>query len=297
MDIRRLRRPGKGEAAKMQSKRIGLAAVLGAFVLLSPAAASAKTLIGSGSSVAQPYLQSLFAAYHRVRPGISFLYTADGGNAGVKDVQSGRSQFAVNTRPPLPSDAGTTYVKLWLDGLCIYVNSQNRLSNLSIGELAGIFTGVSTSWSQFPGSGLSTTIDAVGRDSTAGTFSFFTAAVLNGQTQGSNVNTQASDGLVANAIGHDPNSIGYAGLARAKDPGLKKVNVGGIACAPAFVKTLKYPLSRFIWMVFPTASPDLDVQKFTDWARTSVPAGEIITKVGAVPAFNKTAHKKHKRKH
>ena len=71
--------------------------------------------------------------------GRSFVYTADGGNAGVKDVQSGRSQFAVNTRPPLPADAGTTYVKLWLDGLCVYVNSQNKLSNLSIGELAGIF--------------------------------------------------------------------------------------------------------------------------------------------------------------
>ena len=60
------------------------------------------------------------------------------------------------------SDAGTTYVKLFLDGLCVYVNSSNKLANLSIGELSDIFTGVRTSWSQIPGSGLSTTIDAVG---------------------------------------------------------------------------------------------------------------------------------------
>jgi phosphate transport system substrate-binding protein len=280
----------------MHTKKVGPAVVV-ALVLALPASAGAKTLIGSGSSVAQPYLQALFAGYHKVNPRIQFLYTANGGNAGVKDVQAGRSQFAVNTRPPLPSDAGTTYIKLWLDGLCVYVSSQNKLANLSIGEVANIFLGVETSWSQFPGSGLSTTIDAVGRDSTAGTFSFFTAAVLNGQTQGSNVTTQASDGLVANAIKHDPSSIGYAGLARAKDSGLKKVNLGGVACAPAFVKTLKYPLSRFVWMVLPTASPDLDAQKFTDWARTSVAAGETITRVGAVPAFNKTAHKRKKRKH
>jgi phosphate transport system substrate-binding protein len=278
----------------MQSKRISLAAAIGALVLLVPASASAKTLIGSGSSVAQPYLQALFAGYHKVKPGISFLYTADGGNAGVKDVQGGKSQFAVNTRPPLPSDAGTTYDKLWLDGLCVYVNSQNKIANLSIPEVSDIFTGVRTSWSQFPSSGLSATIDAIGRDSTAGTFSFFTAAVLNGKTQGSNVNTQASDGLVANAIKQDPNSIGYAGLARAKDSGLKKVNLGGVACTPAFVKTLAYPLSRFVWMVLPTASADADAQKFTDWVRTSVAAGEIIAKVGAVPAFNKKPHKKHK---
>jgi phosphate transport system substrate-binding protein len=278
----------------MRRKRLGLATALG-LLLVTPASAGAKTLIGSGSSVAQPYLQALFAGYHRVNPRIQFLYTADGGNAGVKDVQAGRSQFAAQSRPPLPSDAGTTYIKLFLDGLCVYVNPQNKLTNISIAELSDIFTGVRTSWSQVPGSALSTTIDAVGRDSTAGSFTFFTAAVLNGQTQGSNVNTLASDGLVANAIKQDPSAIGYAGLARSKDPGLRKVSLAGVACAPPFIKTLKYPLSRFLWLVLPTASPDLDVQKFADWVRTSVSAGEIITRGGAVPAFNKT-RKSHKKR-
>jgi phosphate transport system substrate-binding protein len=279
----------------MLTKKVGLATVL-ALVLALPASAGAKTLIGSGSSVAQPYMQALFAGYHKVNPRVQFLYTANGGNAGVKDVQSGRSQFAVNTRPPLPSDAGTTYVKLFLDGLCVYVNSSNKLANLSIGELSDIFTGVRTSWSQVPGSGLSTTIDAVGRDSTAGSFTFFTAAILNGQTQGSNVTTQASDGLVANAIKQDPNAIGYAGLARSKTAGIKRVKLAGVACEPAFVKTLRYAMSRFIWLVIPTAGTDQDVAKFADWIRTSVSAGEIITKGGAVPAFNKKPKKKH-RKH
>ena len=278
----------------MRCKRFGLATALG-LLLLTPASAGAKTLIGSGSSVAQPYLQALFAGYHRVNPRIQFLYTADGGNAGVKDVQAGRSQFAAQSRPPLPSDAGTTYIKLFLDGLCVYVNPQNKLTNISIAELSDIFTGVRTSWSQVPGSALNTTIDAVGRDSTAGSFTFFTAAVLNGQTQGSNVNTLASDGLVANAVKQDPSAIGYAGLARSKDSGLKKVSLAGVACAPQFIKTLKYPLSRFLWLVVPTVSPDLDVQKFADWVRTSAAAGEIITKGGAVPAFNKT-RKSHKKR-
>ena len=277
----------------MRWKRLGLATALG-LLFVTPASAGAKTLIGSGSSVAQPYLQALFAGYHRVNPRIQFLYTADGGNAGVKDVQAGRSQFAAQSRPPLPSDAGTTYIKLFLDGLCVYVNPQNKLTNISIAELSDIFTSVRTSWSQVPGSALNTTIDAVGRDSTAGSFTFFTAAVLNGQTQGSNVNTLASDGLVANAIKQDPNAIGYAGLARSKDPGLKRVSLAGVACVPQFIKTLKYPLSRFLWLVLPTAGADLDVQKFADWVRTSVKAGEIITKGGAVPAFNKKAHKKRR---
>ena len=275
----------------MHTKKVGLATVL-ALVLALPASAGAKTLIGSGSSVAQPYMQALFAGYHKVNPRVQFLYTANGGNAGVKDVQSGRSQFAVNTRPPLPSDAGTTYVKLFLDGLCVYVNSSNKLANLSIGELSDVFTGVRTSWSQIPGSGLSTTIDAVGRDSTAGSFTFFTAAILNGQTQGSNVTTQASDGLVANAIKQDPNAIGYDGLAW-QGHGQKTLRVNGVPCKASkiSVEPLKYPLSRYLFLVLPNSGVSPALQKFIDWARRSPEAGPTILAAGGVPAFNKKPKK------
>jgi phosphate transport system substrate-binding protein len=285
----------KGDGSKMTRRRLGLAAAL-SLALLTPASASAKTLIGSGSTTAQPYLQALFQGYRKVNPSIQFIYTGDGGNAGVKDVQAGRSQFAAQSRPPLPSDAGTTYVKLFLDGLCVDVNSRNRTNNLSVGQTSDIFTGVLTNWGLLPGSGLSSTIDAVGRDSTSGSFTFFTAAILNGKTQGSNVNTLASDGLIANAVRQDPNSIGYVGLAYQKNPGLKALSLNGIPCADKNIKTLQYPLSRFIWLVLPTASPDLDVQKFADWVRTSVAAGEIIKRGGAVPAFNKTKPKKRRHK-
>src|SRR3954467_3779325 len=166
-------------------------------VIAAPATAGAKTVIGSGSSVAEPYLRALFAGYHKVKPKIHFIYTASGGNAGVKDVQQGRSQFAVNTRPPLPSDSGTTYRQLFLDGLCVDVNTANSLTNLSITSLADIFLGNVTNWGQVPGAGLSSTIAPVGRDSTAGTYTFFQSAVLNGKTQSTNVNPVTSDGLVA----------------------------------------------------------------------------------------------------
>src|SRR3954452_22473284 len=112
---------------------IALAVVITAFA--APAVPGAKPLIGSGSSVAEPYLRALFAGYRKVKPKVKFIYTADGGNAAVKDVQTGRSNFGVNTRPPLPSDSGTTYRQLFLDGLCIDVNSANSLTDISIASL------------------------------------------------------------------------------------------------------------------------------------------------------------------
>ena len=120
----------KGNALRLKLRTAVAVAVI-APTLAVPAAAGATTVIGSGSSAEQPILTALFAGYHKLHHSINFVYTADGGNAGVKDVQSGTSQFAVNTRAPLPSDAGTLQAKLYLDGLCVAVNKANK-ANMSL---------------------------------------------------------------------------------------------------------------------------------------------------------------------
>ena len=271
----------------MKIKRALAAALAAVVVMAVPASASATDLIGSGSVAAQPVYEALFKAYEKKHKGVHFIYTANGGNASVKDVQQGRSGFGVNTRPPLPSDSGTTYRQLFLDGLCIDVNSANSLSNLTIGGLSDIFLGNVANWSQVPGSGLSTTIDPVGRDSTAGTYTFFQSAVLSGKTQSSNVNPVTSDGLVANAVAKDPNAIGYVGFAHSKGKGLKTLTLNGKPCAPKYVKAQTYPLSRYVWFVSRSDNPDPDVIRFATWVRTSAAAGKILKRAGAVPAFNR----------
>ena len=132
----------------MRIKTLAIAAVALAG-LAAPASADAVTLIGSGSVAAQPVLQALFQTYTKqVNPKVKFVYIANGGNAGVKDVQNGTSQFAGNARTPLPSDAGTTYIKMFLDGLCLDVNPKNNLSNITIQQTHDIYRGLITNWSQ-----------------------------------------------------------------------------------------------------------------------------------------------------
>jgi phosphate transport system substrate-binding protein len=277
---------------------------LAAFAALAiPASAGATTLIGSGSIAAQPVLQALFAKYTQLHPSIHFQYTANGGNSGVKDVQQGRSMFAGQARLPLPSDAGTTYIKLYLDGLCMDVNKNNNLGNITIDKTRDIYTGVATNWNQVPGSNLANTIDPVGRDTNGGTYNFFLQAVLNNQLPSSNVNAVFSDGLVVNAVKKDDNAIGYAGLAWQGSPKMHAVKVNGVPCHAKNVKTLAtgkgaplYPLSRYIFLVVPTDSPNQAVLKFANWARLSRVAGPVISKAGGVPAFNKPP-KKHRKHH
>jgi phosphate transport system substrate-binding protein len=274
----------------MRIKSLGVI-VAAAMALVIPASASATTLIGSGSVAAQPVLQALFHKYSKLHKDIKFVYTPNGGNAGVKDVQTGKSQFAGQAREPLPSDAGTTYIKMYLDGLCIDVNPANNLSNISIPQLSDIYRGITTSWSAV-GSSLGTTIDPVGRDTNGGTYNFFLQAVLNNQLPSSNVNALTADGLVLNAVRQDQSAIGYFGLAW-QLKGVRSVKVNGIPCAAKQVKTLKYPLSRYIFLVLPNDNPNSDVQKFADWARRSRIAGPVISKAGGVPAFNKKPKKHH----
>lgn len=196
----------------MRIKFLAIAAVALAGLAV-PASASAVTYIGSGSVAAQPVLQALFKVYTKeINPKVHFVYTANGGNAGVKDVQNGTSQFAGNARTPLPSDAGTTYIKMFMDGLCLDVNKANTLTDISIQQAHDIYRGLLTNWSQVGGN-LTTTIDPVGRDTNGGTYNFFLQAVLNNEAPASNVNALTADGLVVNAVKQDPNAIGYAGLA------------------------------------------------------------------------------------
>src|SRR6478735_6237604 len=259
----------------MRRKTLAITAI-GLLGLAVPASAGAKTLIGSGSVAAQPVLQALFAQYTKVTKGkVKFVYTANGGNAGVKDVQNGTSQFAGQARTPLPSDAGTTYIKMFLDGLCLDVNPKNQLSNITIQSTHDIYRGLVTNWSGVPGSNLTTTIDPVGRDTNGGTYNFFLQAVLNNELPSSNVNALTSDGLVVNAVKQDPAAIGYAGLAW-QGKGIDSVSVDGVACKSSKVRSLKYPLSRYIFIVLPTDNPNAQVAKFVDWARKSKKAGKVI---------------------
>ncbi|MGO9753001.1 MAG: PstS family phosphate ABC transporter substrate-binding protein [Solirubrobacteraceae bacterium] len=281
-------RPPVGRLRGLRVRALAaLAVAVPVLALPSAAAARTITLVGAGSSAAQPYMLELFRGYSHIHRNIRFTYFPDGGNAGVKNVQSGAPyEFAINTRPPEPSDGGTTYVKLFLDALCIAVNHNNSITNISLTNLKDIFLGDDTSWNDVPGSNLTTTIAPIGRNAAAGQYTFFQQSVLNGESQALNVQQDTSDGLVQVGIEQNPEAIGYVGLAHSGPP-VKKLTVNHVACSAPSIRSESYPLFRYDWGVFPTAHPTVQVLQFFSWVRTSAAAGKIINEAGAVAAFNK----------
>ena len=107
----------------------------------------------------------------------------------------------------------------------------------------------------------------------------------------SNVAALTADGLVRNAVAGDPDGIGYFGLGW-QERSVKKLTLNGIACSAKQVKKLRYPLSRFIFLVLPTNASSPALERFADWVRNSPIAGKITAKAGSVPAFNRTKSKK-----
>lgn len=279
-------RPKKGIALRLKIRTVAVTAAVTP-VLAVPSAAAAATVIGSGSSAEQPVLTALFAGYAKVHRNVHFVYTADGGNAGVKDVQQRRSQFAVNTQAPLPSDSGTVQYKLFLDGLCVAVNKANSVSNVPLTRAANIFLGVFTSWSQVSGSGLTTTIDPIGRNSAAGSYTFFQQAVLKGQTQASNVEQLSSDGpgRDRDQARQERNRIRRSGSRRQEqrnqDREAKRRRLQRDADQVPEVPARAVHLG-----VLSLKHPNSAAAQFFDWVRTSSAAGKIVAK-SAVPAFNK----------
>ncbi len=288
------RRGLRGAKARLAAASVGVAVVAGGVAAgtAAPAAASATSgttyLIGSGSSAAQPYMEALFNGYSRLHHNIKFRYNPDGGNAGVKDVQDGTSEFAIQTAPPVPANAGTTFYKMFRDALCIDVNSHNRLSGLTTGKVANIFEGLDTSWNQVGSTGLgSQTISPQGRNPAAGQYTFFVSAVLKGGKEAGDVSQLTSDGLVKNAVVRNKDAIGYVGLANSKGSGEKALKINGQSCDATNVRNEHYPLWRYDWAVLPKTHQNSQAVAFFNWVIYSKAAGQIINRAGAVAVFNK----------
>ena len=262
---------------------VGVAAIV---ALAIPAAASAKTLIGSGSVAAQPVFLALFHKYEQKHSNSPLRL--HGGRWQCRG--AGRSKRQEHVRwagPVAAAERCRDHLHQDVPGRTVHGRQQRQqgVEHVRLQDPQHL-PGAHDELEQHSGSQLNTTIDPVGRDTNGGTYNFFLQAVLNNNPPASNVNALTSDGLVVNAVKQDKNAIGYCGPCLAGQQH-QEDQVNGVPCAPKQIKKFKYPLTRYIFTVVPTKHPDKDVLKWVDWARTSHAAGKIINKAGGVAAFNK----------
>ena len=218
--------------------------------------------------------------------------TGGGSGTGIAALINGTTDICQSSRPmkdeerqQIQSKYGNPpqEIKVALDGLAIYVNEANTITELSLPQLKDIYTGAVTNWKQLGGP--DAPILLYGRENNSGTYVYFKEEVLNDADYAAAMQTLPGTAAVVNAVAKDPNGIGYGGAAYAK--GIKECGVKKDAASPAVlpneatVRDGSYPISRGLFYYVRTA-PQGPVQEFIDY--TLSPEGQALVKeVGYFP--------------
>ena len=266
-------------------KKILTLALAAAMALAALAGCSAKQsgkVSTDGSTSMEEVIGVLGEAFMQNNEGITFTYNPTGSGSGITAVQEGRCDIGLSSRNLKDEEkaGGLTQTVLAYDGIAIIVNPSNSVSDLTLEQIASIFTGEITNWSELGGNDAQ--IVLIGREAGSGTRDGFESIT---GTEGSCKYRQelTSTGAVITAVSNNPDAIGYASLASVKDS-VKAVSVGGVTPGDSTVKDGNYVVQRpFVLVTKTDAELSEAAQKFFDFA-TSGEAASLISGAGVVPA-------------
>ena len=239
------------------------------------------TVSTDGSTSMEKVIGALGESFMEANSGTTFTYNPTGSGSGIQAVSEGRCDIGLSSRA-LKDDEKASGLKetiVALDGIAIIVNPQNPVKDLSLEQIAKIYTGEITNWKDVGGEDAE--IVLIGREAGSGTRDGFESIT---ETKDACQYRQelTSTGYVITTVSHNPNAIGYASLAAIKDS-VKALTVNGVAPTEATVKDGTYLVQRpFVLVTKEGAALSETAQKFFDFA-TSADAASIISAAGAVP--------------
>ena len=165
-----------------------------------------------------------------------------------------------------------------LDGVAVVINPANGVEDLTVEQIAQIFTGEITNWSELGGT--DGEIAVFGREAGSGTRGAF-EEIVGVEDACKYTNEYSSTGDVIGNVASNPNAIGYASLSAVNDT-VKAVKVNGVAPSEDTVKDGSYEIQRpFVMVTKEGAELSEATQAFLDFAM-SADAADIIAAAGAV---------------
>lgn len=198
------------------------------------------------------------------KPLLAFDLHARGSGTAFPALASGQAELGMASRPIKDKEQaalakqnindmrgrGQEHV-LALDGLVVIVAADNPIKQLSLKQIADLFAGKITNWSQLGGADQAVTIYA--RDDKSGTYDTFKSLVLkpskaklNGKAQRFESNSELSA-----AVAKDAGAIGFTGFAYiGNSKAVALTSDCGIVSEPTVfkMKTEEYPLTRRLYL-------------------------------------------------
>ena len=201
----------------------------------------ASTITIAGSTSVAPIAQALAKAYVSNHPGVKISVSGGDSGVGINSARSGSVDIGTSSRDLTSSEAqGLSQYVIGQDALSLIVNPSNPVNDLSLDQIADIYKGKITNWSQVGGN--NSNIAPQTREAGSGTRADF-EKFINIRSYGTNVQVDTFNYGLLQSVVVVPGAIGYI----AHDYVIKEVkvlSVNNISPTQQTVQNGNYPLTR-----------------------------------------------------
>lgn len=248
------------------------------------------TMVNLGQAWAEDFMKT--------HPGISVAVTGGGSGTGFTALLNGTCDIAEVSREMKESEVEAAQAKgftpnklvVALDGLAVVVHPANPISQLTVDQLADIFTGRVKDWKQV--GGRPGKIVLLSREVNSGTHVYFKEHVLRKMDKTSKAEFSpgalmlSSSQAIADEVAGNSAAIGYYGMGYISEK-QKPVSIAKDAESPYVAPTIEnildgaYPISRPL-LLYTNGPPQGLIKKFIDFA-LSDEGQEIVRATDFVP--------------
>ena len=237
----------------------------------------------NGSTSMEEVIGALSEQFMADNSGVKVSYDPTGSGTGIEAVKTGSCDIGLSSRALKEEEtaAGLKGTTVALDGIAIIVNENSKIEDLTVDQIAKIFMGEVTDWSEVGGD--AGTIACIGREAGSGTRDGF-ESITDTKDKCKLSQELTSTGAVIEGVKNNAGAIGYASLSAVENAeGVKAITVEGIACTEETVKDGSYKIQRpFVLVTKEGTELSEAAQAFYDFA-LSADAEALIVKAGAVP--------------
>lgn len=238
------------------------------------------TVTTDGSTSMEKVIGFLKEAYMEENKDVKVTYNPTGSGSGIQAVQEGRCDIGLSSRDlkeEEQEDLEGTVVAI--DGIAIIVNPENAVEDLTIEQIAALYKGEITNWSEVGGADAPVVL--IGREAASGTRDGF-ESITGTEDACQYAQELTSTGDVVQTVASNPNAIGYASVASVKDT-VKMVSVEGVTPTTETIQDGTYKIQRnFVFVTKKGAELSETAKAFFEFA-TSPAADTLIEQAGAVP--------------
>lgn len=236
------------------------------------------TVSTNGSTSMEKVVSALIESFNETYPDVTVTYDATGSGTGINAVSEGTCDIGLSSRNLKEEETGLTGTVVALDGIAIITNTDNAIADLSVEQIAGLFNGTVTNWSEV--GGRDAPVVVIGREAGSGTRDGF-ESIVGVEDACAYDQELTSTGAVIAAVAANENAIGYASLASVTDE-VNAVTVDGVECSEATILDGTYSIQRpFLMVTNDSSELSPAAQAFLDYA-ASADVEEIIAAAGAV---------------